>query len=263
MWSSLPTCGVGGSTSPRLARRLRLVGCLAAVGLASGTVADKRKECASWAAKGECSKNPDFMAAECAASCAANPQNALGEPEQCAGWADQGECTRNPKYMMGECPESCKQQRAKMHEGMLDERMDCMDAATVESCKGGGSTLFRGRGLRQECAGSCLTADLCDAEADPRECAKALRCRELKDEWSDCASRVKEHGCEAERHARTLLKHCYLSCARVDLGGLLRRFRLKYTVRTRRYGLLDEEGGLGRAAGAPTLPCTCRHTPCM
>ena len=40
--------------------------------------------------------------------------------------------------------------------------------------------------------------------------------------------------CSCESSAQ-LLKHCYLSCARVGQEGLLRRFRRKITVRTRKF----------------------------
>jgi hypothetical protein len=235
-------------------------------------VAAEAPECAQWASTGECAKNPEYMRKQCAKACSENPRDAVEEMEQCAGWAAQGECTRNPKFMMTDCPKSCKEQRLKMHEGMLDERADCLDAAsTPAKCASSAS-------LRESCAGTCTTHELCSDEADPPECERALRCRELKDDWPDCvseassdprpasgaccrcdaapltvspartpwgrsalqASRVTDKGCEATGSAATLLKHCYLSCARVGRASLMRRFRLKYTVRTRRHGLIDE-----------------------
>jgi len=98
--------------------------------------------------------------------------------------------------------------------------------------------------------------DLCATEADPDECRVALRCRELADSRSDCAQRVESRGCDA-----FALKSCYLSCAKHDLSGLLGRYRSKITVRTRKFGLLDEDGAphghSRRRAGALQLPSAC------
>lgn len=195
--------------------------------------AQRSDECVLWAQQGECTKNPEYMLANCLQACNDHPLDDKGEPEQCAGWAAQGECTRNPKYMMHECPKSCSEQRSKMHDGALDERADCLDVAkTAAQCAS--------PTVRKSCEGTCAIRELCADEADPPECERALRCRELKDDWADCASRVTASGCEDAAAGATLLKHCYFSCARVGRASLLRRFRNKYTVRTRRHGLLDE-----------------------
>ena len=216
----------------------------------SSAFSDDSPDCTLWAKKGECTSNPDYMNVHCKKACADNPLDAVGEPEQCVGWALQGECTRNPKYMMQECPKSCKQQRAKMHEGLLDERPDCLEIAT-------GASACAQPKIAESCPGTCATHAMCHDEHDPPECERALRCRELKDDWPDCAKRVKEAGCEDVAHASTLLKHCYLSCAREGQEGLLRRFRLKYSVRTRRHGFLDEDSRHWPAAGAMPHPLPC------
>mgnify|MGYP004299532331 FL=1 len=99
-----------------------------------------------------------------------------------------------------------------------------------------------------------------EADADPGECRRALRCRELKDEKSDCARRVVAGSCDDVSTAPYLLKHCYLSCARLDLDGLLRRFRRTLSVRTRRHGFLDEDTRhslSGRRAGSRLLALAC------
>ena len=215
--------------------------CFAADGLRNNNI-----ECDGWARSGECNNNPGFMQKECAKSCEEIVVDPAGEPEQCAGWAAQGECTRNPTYMITTCPKNCAEQRAKVHEGLLDENAYCIKQATPVTCAQ--------EQMRKQCAGTCATFGLCAADADPDECQRALRCRELTDEKSDCPSRVSPGSCEEKSTASYLLKHCYLSCARNDLGGLLRRYRTKLSVRTRKFGLLDEDA---RAAAlrAPPLPC--------
>ena len=185
------------------------------------------------------------MNMNCQQACNDHPLTEAGEPEQCIGWAAQGECTRNPKFMMHDCPKSCREQRLQMHEGLLDDRADCLDVAKTQNA------CITHPDIASGCAGTCKTHEFCASEADPEECERALRCRELKDDWSDCASRVADKGCEDEGSAATLLKHCYLSCARVGRASLLRRFRLKYTVRTRKHGYIDEDElpGMGERLG--------------
>ena len=187
------------------------------------------------------------MTVECADACQKFGGSGT-EPEQCAGWAVQGECTRNAKYMMVTCPMACKEQRSQMHDGALDDRADCLDLATPERC-------IQDRGLQSECKGTCEMHALCADEADPAECERALRCRELKDDWATCKAKVEQSGCENDA---TLLKHCYLSCARHGRASLLRRYRLTYSVRTRQFGVLDEEPRTaGRRVGSSALPLPC------
>lgn len=225
---------------------------LAAFCAAAAQLANKHAECDGWARAGECNGNPKFMNAECARSCAEVVVEPGAEMEQCPGWAAQGECTRNPKFMMTTCPKNCAEQRAKVVDGLLDTSPSCIDSADAAACVD--------PTMAKRCPGSCASFEFCAADADPAECRRALRCRELKDERSDCASRVVAGSCHDESSAAYLLKHCYLSCARKDLGGLLRRFRKIVSVRTRRHGLLDEDTAhslSGRRAGARLLPLAC------
>ena len=207
--------------------------------LVSACRGDPSFDCEGWARSGECKSNPMFMEQHCAKACAtaAPTLDQHGEMEQCAGWSSQGECTRNPKFMLSSCPKNCAAQRAAVHEAALDESPGCIDEANEATCKKSA--------LAQRCAGSCEGWAICSSEADPEECRKALRCRELTDLDADCAARVGSRGC-----AGLELKRCYLSCARSDLAGVLRRYRDRLTVRTRRYGRIDEDvGPLGFAKG--------------
>ena len=118
---------------------------------AADDLLDQNPSCKGWAAKGECLKNPSFMASECAASCsgteAAAAAAALAEWGQvqssagadskassvtllqsevrqaaagdlldqnpsCEGWAAEGECTKNPSFMASDCAASCRAQTA-------------------------------------------------------------------------------------------------------------------------------------------------------
>ena len=213
-------------------------------------------ECSQWAAAGECASNPSYMQSHCARACASAPATTAdryAEPEQCAGWASNGECTRNPKYMLDTCPRNCAEQRASVVAGFLDEASRCIDEATKEKCT---TSSFR-----KQCAGSCKVLELCEDEADPPECRRALRCRELKDDKKECAAKAKAEGCGmGSGSAGYLLRHCYLSCAEHDLAGLLGRFRAKISVRTRAHGFLDEEppaAGVAPRSVEPLLPLPC------
>ncbi|MCU0663405.1 MAG: hypothetical protein MUC50_13895 [Myxococcota bacterium] len=61
-----------------------------------GTCTNKNTNCASWAAAGECTKNPSYMLTSCCKN------------TNCASWAAAGECTKNPGYMLTNCCASCK-----------------------------------------------------------------------------------------------------------------------------------------------------------
>jgi len=70
---------------------------------------DAHKECAAWAALGECAANPAFMLEQCKASCSGG-QYALQDTwnsSECMAWAGSGECEVNAKFMQQSCKLSC------------------------------------------------------------------------------------------------------------------------------------------------------------
>ena len=84
-----------------------------------------------------------------------------------------------------------------MHGGLLVENAHCTNQATPETCLQ--------ESMRKKCVGTCATFGLCAADADPAECQRALRCRELTDEKSDCQSRTSPGSCEESSTAYYLL----------------------------------------------------------
>lgn len=67
------------------------------------------EHCASWASRGECTKNPGWMLSNCARSCEqchAAP-TCKDKHYMCPKWAGWGECNKNPKYMKSSCAKSC------------------------------------------------------------------------------------------------------------------------------------------------------------
>ena len=117
---------------------------------AEADLRDQHTSCGGWAARGECMKNPTFMASECAESCSGTEAAAaaaaladwgelqrsagtadskassvnllqaevardpagelLDKDPSCAGWAAAGECTKNPSFMMISCALACRGQ---------------------------------------------------------------------------------------------------------------------------------------------------------
>ncbi|RCN28425.1 shTK domain protein, partial [Ancylostoma caninum] len=86
---------------------------------------DKHPSCASWARRGECSKNPKWMLPNCQLSChncetdsderstdatqcgTGSESNCCDKHPSCASWAGRGECSNNPEYMLSNCQLSC------------------------------------------------------------------------------------------------------------------------------------------------------------
>ena len=90
-------------------------------------LADNNQYCASWAQRGECSRNSAYMLPNCALSCSLvgndsnnnnnsngyndsnNNSNLVDNNQYCAAWAERGECSLNPAYMLPNCALSCSQ----------------------------------------------------------------------------------------------------------------------------------------------------------
>jgi hypothetical protein len=79
---------------------------------------DEHVECEAWAGRGECLRNPAYMAVACRRACdgCLNATEAAQlarsgcedeEPDQCEAWAVQGECGANPNYMLTGCARAC------------------------------------------------------------------------------------------------------------------------------------------------------------
>eukprot|EP00112_Aurelia_sp_Birch-Aquarium-sp1_P005834 Seg166.3 transcript_id=Seg166.3/GoldUCD/mRNA.D3Y31 product="putative tyrosinase-like protein tyr-3" protein_id=Seg166.3/GoldUCD/D3Y31 len=70
---------------------------------------DKSIYCASWARRGECSRNSGWMHQNCKKSCnkCGNGGGCTNDNNSCASWAARGECSRNPGYMHVYCKKSC------------------------------------------------------------------------------------------------------------------------------------------------------------
>jgi len=68
--------------------------------------ADAHQQCGRWAARGECSTNPDYMHQSCRLSCGLC-QPCADENDRCAEWAARNQCAENPGYMNAKCKQSC------------------------------------------------------------------------------------------------------------------------------------------------------------
>lgn len=73
---------------------------------------DASSSCASWASRGECSKNPAYMLTSCKKSCGkcGGSGSCVDKNKNCAYWAKAGYCSvRDQKeYMESNCKKSCK-----------------------------------------------------------------------------------------------------------------------------------------------------------
>jgi len=114
----LCTCQKGGATTPVNPQQGA-----GSTPQTSSNCQDGNGQCASWAATGECARNPGYMSANCKKSCNTCPQSGGSNPagqgstpqsngcrddnNQCAAWATNGECTGNPGYMTVSCKKSC------------------------------------------------------------------------------------------------------------------------------------------------------------
>lgn len=67
---------------------------------------DKSEDCQSWASKGECYSNPEYMIPNCPISCK-NVTNHMDINGKCSEYAQYGECEVNPRYMKRFCAKSC------------------------------------------------------------------------------------------------------------------------------------------------------------
>merc|ERR1712228_733070 len=99
----------GGGGSPRRRRRA------STGGQGSGSCQDGNGQCSYWASTGECTRNPQYMRANCKKSCNAcsgsggtsTGSSCNDSNNQCTYWASTGECARNPQYMKVNCKKSC------------------------------------------------------------------------------------------------------------------------------------------------------------
>ena len=67
---------------------------------------DKDAHCGLWANKGECEKNPEFMAAGCQQACRRHADELKDKDPRCAEWAAQGDCDRDPSKK-AKCRTAC------------------------------------------------------------------------------------------------------------------------------------------------------------
>ena len=96
-----------------------------------------------WANKGECQKNPAFMAAGCAQACHRWEEARKDKDPKCAEWAANGDCDTRQSFMSTNCKTSCLR-------ALEDQLVPAACAAVV-----GAGACNTTSGLVQ-CRGSCL-----------------------------------------------------------------------------------------------------------
>ena len=171
------------------------------------------EQCPGWASQGECTRNPKFMMTTCPRNCAEQRAKVVD------GLLDTSpSCIDNANAAVSTCvdvhagpqPGRSRAARTGCASQPSASRMHLRRRAT-RPVASRDSWAYRtatrtvpldlapqacvNPAMAKRCPGSCASYELCAADADPAECRRALRCRELKDEKSDCASRVVSGSC--------------------------------------------------------------------
>ncbi|KAK6644309.1 hypothetical protein RUM43_000576 [Polyplax serrata] len=89
----------------------------------TGECEDNHRFCSYWSRRGECSKNPNWMLANCKKSCNQCAKKCNNYNKDCEFWAKIGECTKNPSYMTIYCAQSCN----TCHIAHRNETSTCTD----------------------------------------------------------------------------------------------------------------------------------------
>ncbi|RCN50927.1 shTK domain protein [Ancylostoma caninum] len=163
---------------------------------------DKHPSCASWASRGECSNNPEYMLPNCQLSChscetdnnetsdessdtlkcgTGSQSNCCDKHPHCESWASEGQCNSNPSWMLPNCQFSCQDCENEPDEPFVDpelcgtgEKSDCCDfhASCPHWASVGECTRNRNY-MHMNCMLSCNT---CLTDPDPivRQLAKRL-----------------------------------------------------------------------------------------
>jgi len=135
----------------------KLYGCKNTGGGGGGTggdCEDKNENCAYWAGRDECTKNPAYMGPNCCKSCkgttpatttkpttttttttrrtttTARPTQCYDTNPNCPSWSRTGECTNNPAYMLTYCCKSCRETSC------ADNNGNCSRWASYGYCSG-------------------------------------------------------------------------------------------------------------------------------
>lgn len=87
---------------------------------------DTNQWCSAWADRGECSRNPGYMLANCCDSCGAESSTCQNSHSSCDDWAARGECSANPAYMLTNCCSSCNAEAPRL---VARGSGKCMDVA--------------------------------------------------------------------------------------------------------------------------------------
>jgi len=173
---------------------------------------DKNKECAQWAANGECEKNVNFMTVRCALSCAkkgSGERRSVPLPDKlplCTQWAADGECEKNPVFMKLECASSCTTQGAPPQ----DKSDKCKKWAELGECTRNADF------MSVECATSCKDRfslpdknAMCEQWVATGECLRNTAFMEL-----ECAASCHNHTLSERGRADNRTEDCIYWAAR-------------------------------------------------
>jgi len=168
---------------------------------------DSRTECVSWAASGECEKNPGYMRDACARSCAGKLPAAASTQTQKP--AEQKKDVRSMPVdwsrptLSGELAAAQAEAEARSTPMLLGRGMGCADkrADCAELARWNLSACGEAEFMLRECSKTCRTCSHGELVGGLMECA---------DSHDSCAMWAKAGECEANR--RFMLSGCSKSC---------------------------------------------------
>ncbi|XP_063600701.1 zinc metalloproteinase nas-4-like [Penaeus indicus] len=103
--------------------------------VAPDTCEDGNKYCETWAAAGECERNPTWMTVSCRKSCKECGKECGDNNKYCNYWARNGQCTKNPSYMSRFCRKSCEICHNEVTESCDDRNRYCLAWAKTGYCR--------------------------------------------------------------------------------------------------------------------------------
>lgn len=184
--------------------------CALACGHASNVCVDLDESCPEWKARGECEESPDFMKNHCAASCFCK-RRCFDKHASCARWAKAGHCQSNANFTFLTCPVSCGACESPT------QILEDLDPVLCPLWARSGECSRNPQNMAERCGASCRLGEVV--------------CGDLE-EYDKCNGWKREGRCESDQDF--MLKRCASTC------GECTRLEAFYTNILKNGGAKDE-----------------------